>query len=77
MNGCIDTRASLRTPQSAADLRTGFAGGISSLLSTLDLWYQRRLQRRQLGMLDDRLLRDIGLDRATAMEEADKPFWQA
>jgi len=77
MNGYIDTRATPRISRSAADLRTGLAGGISSLLSTFDLWYQRHRQRRQLGMLDDRLLRDIGLDRATAMEEAGKSFWQA
>jgi uncharacterized protein YjiS (DUF1127 family) len=31
--------------------------------------------RRQLARLDDRLLRDIGLDRATARFEADKGFW--
>ncbi|MBM3646250.1 MAG: DUF1127 domain-containing protein [Alphaproteobacteria bacterium] len=31
--------------------------------------------RRQLAELDDRLLRDIGLDRATARREADKGFW--
>jgi uncharacterized protein YjiS (DUF1127 family) len=31
--------------------------------------------RRQLGQLDDRLLRDIGLDRATARQEAGKGFW--
>ena len=31
--------------------------------------------RRQLAQLDERLLRDIGLDRATARFEADKGFW--
>lgn len=31
--------------------------------------------RHQLAQLDDRLLRDIGVDRATARFEADKPFW--
>ena len=31
--------------------------------------------RRQLAQLDERLLRDIGLDRATARLEADKGFW--
>lgn len=37
-----------------------------------------RLQsRRELRELDARLLADIGLDRAEALEEARKPFWQA
>ena len=31
--------------------------------------------RRQLSELDERLLRDIGLDRATARFEAHKSFW--
>lgn len=31
--------------------------------------------RRQLAELDDRLLRDIGLDRATARLEAEKSYW--
>lgn len=31
--------------------------------------------RRQLAQLDDRLLRDIGLDRATARFEGTKGFW--
>jgi uncharacterized protein YjiS (DUF1127 family) len=31
--------------------------------------------RRQLAELDDRLLRDIGLDRGKARFEAAKSFW--
>ncbi|MBS0221709.1 MAG: DUF1127 domain-containing protein [Proteobacteria bacterium] len=31
--------------------------------------------RRQLAELDDRLLRDIGIDRAQARFEAGKGFW--
>ena len=31
--------------------------------------------RRQLAQLDERLLRDIGLDRGTAHFEATKGFW--
>jgi len=31
--------------------------------------------RNQLAQLDERLLRDIGIDRATARFEATKPFW--
>lgn len=51
------------------------AGGASRLLATVALWLARSRQRRQLGQLDDRLLRDIGVDRASAIEEASKPFW--
>lgn len=45
-------------------------------LQTVELWYERDRQRRHLAQLDDRLLRDIGIDRLTAMEEFSKPFWQ-
>lgn len=31
--------------------------------------------RHQLAQLDDRLLRDIGIDRATARYESARPFW--
>jgi uncharacterized protein YjiS (DUF1127 family) len=31
--------------------------------------------RNQLAQLDERLLRDIGIDRASARFEATKPFW--
>ena len=31
--------------------------------------------RRQLAQLDERLLRDIGVDRATARFEANRSFW--
>lgn len=33
--------------------------------------------RRRLGQLDDHLLRDIGLTRAEARQEAEKPVWNA
>lgn len=35
----------------------------------------RRRTRRALVMLDDRLLRDVGLTRADARREADRPMW--
>lgn len=41
------------------------------------VWYERHRQRRRLTELDDFMLRDIGVDRATAGQEARKPFWQA
>ncbi len=42
----------------------------------LNLWYERSRQRRHLARLDDRLLRDIGIDRATVEMEISKPFWR-
>lgn len=63
-------------------------GGVAGLLSGLarlllrtpeqaSLWYERSRQRRYLARLDERLLRDIGLDRATAELEISKPFWRS
>lgn len=45
--------------------------GIENVLSRAEL----ARSRRQLAQLDERLLRDIGLDRATARFEASKSFW--
>ena len=45
--------------------------GIDAVMTRAEL----ARSRRQLSQLDERLLRDIGLDRATARFEADKGFW--
>lgn len=39
-------------------------------------WRKRAAERRHLAELDDYLLRDIGIDRARALDEAEKPFWR-
>ncbi|MBK5944925.1 hypothetical protein CCR83_00300 [Rhodobacter veldkampii DSM 11550] len=39
-------------------------------------WLGRSRERAALARLDDRLLSDIGLDRAHAEAEASRPFWQ-
>ncbi|HEX6979784.1 MAG TPA: DUF1127 domain-containing protein [Alphaproteobacteria bacterium] len=39
-------------------------------------WHERARSRRALLALDDRALRDIGVDRATADWEGSRPFWQ-
>ena len=38
-------------------------------------WNERSRQRWQLRELDDRMLQDIGVTRAEAEAEWDKPFW--
>ena len=45
--------------------------GVEAMLNRAEV----RKSRRQLAELDDRLLRDIGLDRGTARFEATKGFW--
>ena len=49
--------------------------GVRSLLVRLEAMRERARQRRQLAMLDDRMLKDIGLSRADVAREADKPVW--
>lgn len=42
-------------------------------------WFDMRAKQRsrhQLAQLDTRLLRDIGIDRASAAEEARRSMWQ-
>ena len=39
-------------------------------------WQDRRAGRRFLMTLDERALKDIGLDRSAAEEEYRKPFWR-
>jgi uncharacterized protein YjiS (DUF1127 family) len=41
------------------------------------VWHQRARQRRQLLEVSDHMLRDIGISRADAIGEAEKPFWRA
>lgn len=47
------------------------------LLARLRHLRQRHHSRRQLRCLDPHLLEDIGISRADALREADKPFWKA
>jgi uncharacterized protein YjiS (DUF1127 family) len=56
----------------AAGLLAGWAAiGIEKVMTRAELVRSRR----QLAQLDDRLLRDIGIDRATARLEAERGFW--
>jgi uncharacterized protein YjiS (DUF1127 family) len=46
---------------------------------TFDLlleWRGRARDRHELARLDERSLRDLGLDRGAVWSECDKPFWR-
>jgi len=47
------------------------------LVDTLLTWQMRANERHHLAALDDHVLRDMGLGRADALREAEKPFWRA
>jgi uncharacterized protein YjiS (DUF1127 family) len=48
---------------------------LARLVDLVMTWQERAYTRRKLLGLDDRMLRDIGIDRATAQHEGEKPFW--
>lgn len=45
-------------------------------LAQISTWRARARQRRALAELDDRLLKDVGIERGAAAQEARKPFWK-
>ena len=58
-------------------LRAGIGNPVRRLLATVVSWQQRYELRRHLLEMDTRLLEDIGLTRAKALQEAAKPFWKS
>lgn len=74
MSATISIRPTLTAAESSRRTLSGRLRGVVALLA---LWAARQRQRRELGELDERLLRDIGVTRAAALREADKPFWRA
>jgi uncharacterized protein YjiS (DUF1127 family) len=56
----------------------GQAGAVAGeLVTRLLVWHDRARERRALLGLSDVQLRDIGISRADAGSEGDKPFWRA
>ncbi len=55
---------------------TPFATFLLQAVVTLMQWQDRRRSRIALRHLDDHLLKDIGLERDIALNEAERPFWQ-
>jgi uncharacterized protein YjiS (DUF1127 family) len=71
MTSCTDT-----LNRDIAAARPAPRLSLRPLLETVFLWITLARSRRDLAALDDRALRDVGIDRATAAQEASKPFWR-
>ncbi len=67
------TRVSSERPEQAVDNPDR---SWSILWQRLELWAERRRQRRELLRLPDHVLKDIGISRAEVLNEAEKPFWK-
>ena len=52
-----------------------FAGAVAVGIETVMNRAELARSRRQMAQLDERLLRDIGLDRMAARQEAEKGYW--
>ena len=68
-------RAPLGT--AAAKPRPTSGNLVRRALDLLVEWRARGRERRELASLDDRSLRDMGLDRASVWAECEKPWWRA
>ena len=78
---CIDTigqvsRRPARSPAVARLWVAWLASRLQRLPHRLPVWLDRSRQRRDLGAMDDRMLRDIGVSRSAAFAETRKWFWQ-
>lgn len=71
----VSGQGNLRLVPSIA-LRPPRARRALSLVERVELWAQRRRERRALMQAPDMVLKDLGLSRADAVHEADKPFWR-
>jgi uncharacterized protein YjiS (DUF1127 family) len=76
MNGSFCTTTS-SVPTVSLRSREPFARlGLQRAVDAVLLWHDRVKSRRTLAMLDDRMLRDVGIDQATARQESTLPFWR-
>jgi uncharacterized protein YjiS (DUF1127 family) len=60
-------------------LWAGYKAGeaLADVVTTVLSWQHRIRERNQLQLLDQRMLRDIGLTRVDIDVETRKPFWRA
>jgi uncharacterized protein YjiS (DUF1127 family) len=68
----------LRLRRHRLDLRSiAIVGLLTRVIDCLWEWRGRARERRQLSELSDVMLKDIGISRADASSEFEKPFWRS
>ena len=65
-----------RTREQARKLGGSTQLVVGSMLALVRLWRERRRVRRQLAVMSERELRDIGICRPEIAHEIGKPFWR-
>lgn len=63
------------TPLAGRTHSPGLHQGLGRVWRQLRRWWQLAEQRRALARLDERTLLDLGLSRADAIRESERPFW--
>ncbi|MDH3472764.1 MAG: DUF1127 domain-containing protein [Rhodospirillales bacterium] len=63
-------------PRERIEVSGSIGRAVRRVFELLYTWQDRAQQRAHLAALDDRLLGDMGIDRASAKREAAKPFWR-
>jgi uncharacterized protein YjiS (DUF1127 family) len=81
MSALLDQSSAARRPRRTfgdvgAQVYRGLTGSWSQAGDALLRMYARSLQRMGLEDLDAHMLKDIGLTREAAKQEASRPFWQ-
>ncbi len=72
---CQTVAAASGAQSRATDNNAVVAVLLGAITTVLD-WQERASQRRQLSGLGPALLKDRGIDPASAAREAAKPFWR-
>ncbi len=76
MNGSVCIAQQPARALAAPSWQRRAARALMLAFERLWLWHERTRSRRMLLSMDDRMLQDIGVDRAAAEYEGTRPFWQ-